>query len=129
MGKYLFLIKSLFCRKYLLSICVEMILSILISTLCNFYRYTKTEVTPHNPEISLHPDHIGGLRLAVASFSGVETKFGLMFPKFNPAPRTPSPPVKREIIARLAGPAVQTENVNTELVQPVAVLPANTSES
>lgn len=43
----------------------------------------KTDITPVNPEVSLHPDHIGGLRLAVASFSGVESKFGLMFPKFN----------------------------------------------
>lgn len=44
---------------------------------------TRTELTPRNPEISLHPDHVGGLRLAVASFSGVETKFGLMLPKFD----------------------------------------------
>jgi len=53
--------------------------------------YTKTEISPVNPEVSLHPDHIGGLRLAVASFSGIETKFGLMLPKFNTAPRKPDP--------------------------------------
>lgn len=47
------------------------------------FSITRTELTPRNPEMSLHPDHIGGLRLAVASFSGVETKFGLMLPKFD----------------------------------------------
>ncbi|XP_038046015.1 calcium-binding mitochondrial carrier protein Aralar1-like [Patiria miniata] len=31
----------------------------------------------------VNPDHIGGLRLAVATFSGVETKFGLFLPKFR----------------------------------------------
>ena len=35
-----------------------------------------------NPDISLHPDHIGGMRLAVASFAGIETRFGLCLPKF-----------------------------------------------
>lgn len=54
--------------------------------------YTKTEITPVNPEVSLHPDHIGGLRLAVSSFSGVESKFGLMLPKFNSAPKPATTP-------------------------------------
>lgn len=54
---------------------------------------TRTELTPRNPEISLHPDHIGGLRLAVSSFSGVETKFGLMLPKFNPLPPSQTNPI------------------------------------
>lgn len=31
----------------------------------------------------VNPDHIGGLRLAVATFAGVETKFGLFLPKFH----------------------------------------------
>ncbi|XP_077993016.1 electrogenic aspartate/glutamate antiporter SLC25A12, mitochondrial-like [Glandiceps talaboti] len=31
----------------------------------------------------VNPDHIGGMRLAVATFSGVETKFGLWLPKFK----------------------------------------------
>jgi len=35
-----------------------------------------------NPDISLHPDHVGGMRLAVASFAGIETRFGLCLPKF-----------------------------------------------
>ena len=55
------------------------------------FRYTKTEVTPVNPDVSLHPDHIGGLRLAVSSFSGIETKFGLVLPKFNAVPSKSSP--------------------------------------
>ena len=38
---------------------------------------------PVNPDISLHADHIGGLRLAVASFAGIETKFGLCLPVFQ----------------------------------------------
>ncbi|XP_046846923.1 calcium-binding mitochondrial carrier protein Aralar2-like [Xenia sp. Carnegie-2017] len=43
----------------------------------------KTEMKPVNPDVSLHPDHIGGLRLAVASFAGIETKFGLCLPVFR----------------------------------------------
>ena len=38
---------------------------------------------PVNPHISLHADHTGGLRLAVASFAGIKTKFGLCFPVFQ----------------------------------------------
>ncbi|ESO04472.1 hypothetical protein HELRODRAFT_172859 [Helobdella robusta] len=30
-----------------------------------------------------NPDHIGGYRLALAAFDGMETKFGLCFPKFK----------------------------------------------
>lgn len=43
----------------------------------------KTEMKPVNPDVSLHQDHIGGLRLAVASFAGIETKFGLCLPVFQ----------------------------------------------
>lgn len=40
----------------------------------------------HMEEIlSRNPDHIGGYRLALATFDGIETKFGLMLPKFKPA--------------------------------------------
>lgn len=49
----------------------------------------RTELAPLNPEISQHPDHIGGLRLAVSTFSGIETKFGLFLPKFHAAPNRP----------------------------------------
>ena len=45
----------------------------------------QTEMKPVNPDISLHVDHIGGLRLAVASFAGIETKFGLCLPVFQPS--------------------------------------------
>nr|XP_054751730.1 electrogenic aspartate/glutamate antiporter SLC25A13, mitochondrial-like [Lytechinus pictus] len=31
----------------------------------------------------VNPEHIGGMQLAVATFSGVETKFGLFLPKFR----------------------------------------------
>ncbi|XP_018428076.1 PREDICTED: calcium-binding mitochondrial carrier protein Aralar1 [Nanorana parkeri] len=31
-----------------------------------------------------HPDHIGGYRLATATFAGIENKFGLYLPKFRP---------------------------------------------
>ncbi|KAK7092756.1 electrogenic aspartate/glutamate antiporter SLC25A13, mitochondrial-like [Littorina saxatilis] len=33
--------------------------------------------------LSRNPDHIGGYRLALATFDGIETKFGLMLPKFK----------------------------------------------
>ena len=42
-----------------------------------------SEKKAFNPDVSLHPDHIGGMRLAVASFAGIETKFGLCLPKFS----------------------------------------------
>ncbi|XP_040213690.1 calcium-binding mitochondrial carrier protein Aralar1 [Rana temporaria] len=32
-----------------------------------------------------HPDHIGGYRLATATFAGIENKFGLYLPKFRPS--------------------------------------------
>lgn len=31
-----------------------------------------------------NPDHIGGYRLATATFAGIENKFGLYLPKFKP---------------------------------------------
>uniref|UniRef100_A0AC35TM10 Calcium-binding mitochondrial carrier protein Aralar1 n=1 Tax=Rhabditophanes sp. KR3021 TaxID=114890 RepID=A0AC35TM10_9BILA len=34
-------------------------------------------------EKSLNPDHIGGYKLAAATFSGIEHKFGLFLPKFE----------------------------------------------
>ena len=35
----------------------------------------------------LNPDHVGGYRLALATFEGIESKFGLSFPKFAPVTR------------------------------------------
>ncbi|XP_069839016.1 electrogenic aspartate/glutamate antiporter SLC25A12, mitochondrial isoform X2 [Dendropsophus ebraccatus] len=44
-----------------------------------------------------HPDHIGGYRLATATFAGIENKFGLYLPKFRsevaPAPAKAAPSV------------------------------------
>lgn len=34
--------------------------------------------------VSQNPDHIGGYKLALTTFKGMESKFGLMFPKFEP---------------------------------------------
>lgn len=31
-----------------------------------------------------NPDHVGGYRLAVATFAGIENKFGLYLPLFKP---------------------------------------------
>lgn len=33
---------------------------------------------------STNPDHVGGYQLALATFTGIESKFGLYFPKFRP---------------------------------------------
>jgi solute carrier family 25 aspartate/glutamate transporter 12/13 len=35
----------------------------------------------------LNPDHVGGYRLALSTFDGIERKFGLSFPKFAPVTR------------------------------------------
>ncbi|RUS72268.1 hypothetical protein EGW08_019969 [Elysia chlorotica] len=35
--------------------------------------------------LSKNPDHIGGYRMALATFDGIESKFGLMLPKFKPS--------------------------------------------
>ncbi|BFZ22432.1 hypothetical protein BsWGS_25470 [Bradybaena similaris] len=35
--------------------------------------------------LSRNPDHIGGYRMALATFDGIESKFGLMLPKFRPS--------------------------------------------
>ncbi|GBN79567.1 hypothetical protein AVEN_255056-1, partial [Araneus ventricosus] len=45
---------------------------------------SATKVPVHSGDIrSTNPDHIGGYRLANATFSGMETKFGLVLPKFR----------------------------------------------
>ena len=33
----------------------------------------------------VNPDHIGGYRLALATFQGIESQFGISLPKFNRA--------------------------------------------
>ena len=47
------------------------------------------------------PDHIGGYRLVHSTFSGVESRFGLVFPKLGSKP----PPQSEEIT-----PAVNQES-------------------
>ncbi|XP_056153962.1 electrogenic aspartate/glutamate antiporter SLC25A13, mitochondrial [Lampris incognitus] len=52
-----------------------------------------SEPTPKS-RISLpapNPDHIGGFRLAVATFAGIESKFGLHLPRFTVQGAAPSP--------------------------------------
>ncbi|XP_070535510.1 LOW QUALITY PROTEIN: electrogenic aspartate/glutamate antiporter SLC25A12, mitochondrial-like [Ptychodera flava] len=45
---------------------------------------SESKAAPHPTELPpVNPDHIGGMRLAVATFSGAETKFGLWLPKFR----------------------------------------------
>ncbi|XP_064018912.1 electrogenic aspartate/glutamate antiporter SLC25A12, mitochondrial isoform X1 [Pogoniulus pusillus] len=41
----------------------------------------KTRISDLPP---VHPEHIGGYRLATATFAGIENKFGLCLPKFRP---------------------------------------------
>uniref|UniRef100_A0AAQ5ZGY1 EF-hand domain-containing protein n=1 Tax=Amphiprion ocellaris TaxID=80972 RepID=A0AAQ5ZGY1_AMPOC len=51
-----------------------------------------SEPTPKS-RISLpapNPDHIGGFRLAVATFAGIESKFGLHLPRYTVATAAPS---------------------------------------
>ncbi|KAK1880892.1 Calcium-binding mitochondrial carrier protein Aralar2 [Dissostichus eleginoides] len=53
-----------------------------------------SEPTPKS-RISLpapNPDHIGGFRLAVATFAGIENKFGLHLPRYTVAPPAVSDP-------------------------------------
>lgn len=45
-----------------------------------------------------NPDHIGGYRLATATFAGIENKFGLYLPKF----KSPSVPVAQSKAATAA---------------------------
>lgn len=49
-------------------------------------RPTGSEPTPKSRISDLPPvsaDHVGGYRLAAATFAGVENKFGLHLPKFK----------------------------------------------
>lgn len=67
-------------------------------------RPTGSEPTPKSRISELPPinsDHLGGYRLAAATFAGVENKFGLHLPKFkssgvvsihHPEPVTATPP-------------------------------------
>uniref|UniRef100_A0A4W5K6E3 Solute carrier family 25 member 12 n=1 Tax=Hucho hucho TaxID=62062 RepID=A0A4W5K6E3_9TELE len=57
------------------------------------HRPTGSEPTPKSRISDLPPvsaDHVGGYRLAAATFAGVENKFGLHLPKFKPSGATSS---------------------------------------
>ncbi|CAF0902153.1 unnamed protein product [Rotaria sordida] len=46
--------------------------------------------------LSANPDHVGGFHLAQATFEGIETRFGLAFPKYKSStPNEPTPSVPR----------------------------------
>uniref|UniRef100_A0A4W5KLY4 Solute carrier family 25 member 12 n=1 Tax=Hucho hucho TaxID=62062 RepID=A0A4W5KLY4_9TELE len=56
------------------------------------HRPTGSEPTPKSRISDLPPvsaDHVGGYRLAAATFAGVENKFGLHLPKFKPSGALP----------------------------------------
>ncbi|KAM7407454.1 hypothetical protein PAMA_003263 [Pampus argenteus] len=61
------------------------------------HRPTGSEPTP-KPRIedlpSVTADHVGGYRLAAATFAGVERKFGLHLPKFKPSGEVTIKPVE-----------------------------------
>ncbi|XP_053324387.1 electrogenic aspartate/glutamate antiporter SLC25A13, mitochondrial isoform X2 [Spea bombifrons] len=44
-----------------------------------------------------NPDHVGGYKLAVATFAGIESKFGLYLPRFQPSPSPTSKPAASAI--------------------------------
>ncbi|KAK3106010.1 hypothetical protein FSP39_010838 [Pinctada imbricata] len=44
---------------------------------------SEARSTQIEEQLSRNPDHIGGYRLALATFNGMESKFGLMLPKFK----------------------------------------------
>ncbi|CAF3325228.1 unnamed protein product [Rotaria socialis] len=59
--------------------------------------------------LSSNPDHVGGFHLAQATFEGIETRFGLAFPKYkNATSNEPSPSVPS--LTKLLG---VTSQVNT----------------
>ena len=47
-------------------------------------RPAGSPVTTASEVLSSHPDHIGGYKLAYNTFTGMESKFGLSFPRFKP---------------------------------------------
>jgi solute carrier family 25 aspartate/glutamate transporter 12/13 len=44
---------------------------------------SEAEMTAGAADRSSNPDHIGGYQVAVPIFEGVESKFGLVLPKFG----------------------------------------------
>lgn len=60
-----------------------------LSSLCLFPVHSKPSGSDPTPKSRIadlppaNPDHIGGYRLATATFAGIENKFGLYLPKFK----------------------------------------------
>lgn len=79
---HLWLLKSLFLC--FCAVLIQFYDLVFFFYLCNrlVVHEAWSEKRSSNPDISMHPDHIGGMRLAVASFAGIETRFGLCLPKF-----------------------------------------------
>lgn len=50
------------------------------------------------------PDHIGGYRLAHSTFSSVESRFGVIFPKLGPKP-PPQMEVNSDVIPLTSEPS------------------------
>ena len=46
---------------------------------------SEAEVPAGRAQLSNHPDHVGGFQVAMPIFSGIESKFGLVLPKFTHA--------------------------------------------
>jgi len=44
---------------------------------------SEAEVPAGRAQLSNHPDHVGGFQVAMPIFSGIESKFGLVLPKFT----------------------------------------------
>jgi solute carrier family 25 aspartate/glutamate transporter 12/13 len=58
--------------------------------------------------LSTNPDHVGGFRLAEATFEGIETRFGLAFPKYkSPTSNEPSSSSIPPLTSLLGIPAPQ----------------------
>ncbi len=57
--------------------------------ICGYFSRPEGSGSAIQPSIEdmlpANPDHIGGYRLALATFQGIETKFGLCLPKFRQA--------------------------------------------
>jgi solute carrier family 25 aspartate/glutamate transporter 12/13 len=61
---------------------------------------------PSSPTLSSSysfPDHVGGYRIAHSTFSNVESRFGLIFPKMGPKqPDTTQPPTDVQLIPEVS---------------------------
>ncbi|XP_031574547.1 calcium-binding mitochondrial carrier protein Aralar1-like [Actinia tenebrosa] len=72
------------------------ILSITLSPVSRSTTSSRSDLIPTNPDLSLNPDHIGGMRVAVATYAGIETRFGLCLPKFRTPQKMTLNPIQPE---------------------------------